>query len=320
MTQSAANAGRCLFSAPFHFLFEGTTSRYQSHLPTDFREIWTKDDLQPDDALTAWVPNPGQNFVIDAEVLKLFPSLQVISTPSTGTNHIDVAACNERGVSVFGLMDNRPRLDSIAASSEFTFLLLLNALRRFDVAVGEASAGRWRAREDEMRGNELEGKHVGLVGLGRNGKRMARYCNAFDATVSYHDPYVESDELESWSIERLFSDSDAVVLCFALNAETKSMIGRDLFERMKTGAVLVNTSRGEVIVENELASFVRERPDVRVALDVLAGEVTNEHHDSPLLALHREGKLIVTPHIAGATFESQNKAALGALELLENGK
>jgi phosphoglycerate dehydrogenase-like enzyme len=308
--------GHGLFSAPFDFLSTETVEAFRTVMPMEFREVWMPDALVPDPGLVAWVPNPGQNFTVSDETLALFPALRVIATPSTGRNHIDEAACARRGVAVFSLQDDRPILDSITASAEFTFLLLLNALRRLDFSVGEVTEGRWRAREDMLRGYELAEKHVGIVGFGRNGRRMARFCTAFDATVAYYDPYVSSEEALTKPLERIFSESDAVVLCCALTPETTGMVDRSLLSLLKHRAALVNTSRGEVIQERDLVDLLAERSDVRVALDVLAGEVTNTHHESPLLAYHRSGQIVITPHIAGATFESQNKAATGSLAAL----
>lgn len=307
---------RCLFSAPFRFLPSHLLKEFEATVPTEFREIWTLQDLRADSALTAWVPNPGQNFVIDARVLDLFPALRVIATPSTGTNHIDHEACRGRGVAVFGLMDERPTLDTIASSSEFTFLLLLNALRRLDRAVAEADAGRWRAREDDLRGHELAGRNVGVVGLGRIGGRIARWSEAFGASVAYHDPYVVDERRERLPLQALFERCDVVVLSCALTEETRGMIGGDLFDRLPPGAVVVNTARGEVLREAEIADALVRRPDLHLSVDVLAGEVRDTHHDSPLWALRKSGQVLITPHVAGATFESQTKAARGALILL----
>lgn len=308
-------ANTCLFSAPFAFI-PGLTEAYGAVLPTEFREIWKRDGLRANPNLVAWVPNPGQGFVIDDAVLDLFPALRVISSPSTGRNHIDTAACQRRGISVYSLLDDRSGLETISASAEFTFLLLLNALRRLDTAVGEVHAGRWRDREDDLRGNELYGKSVGLVGLGRIGRRMARWCHAFDAQVAYHDPHVDEPSLPRKNLPELFATSDIVVICCVLTDQTRAMVGRDLLERLRPGAVLVNTSRGEMIDEQALAAVVRERPDLRVVLDVVCGEVTSTQFESPLISLHKEGRIVVTPHIAGATVESQRKAAMIALGLL----
>lgn len=307
----------CLFSAPFSFLPEETIQAYKAFMPTEFREIWKREDLQRDDNLVAWAMNPGQNFIVDNTILDLFSNIQVLSTPSTGSNHIDRESCKRRGVAVYSLLDDRTTLNTISASAEFTFLLLLNSMRRLDFSLPEVTEGRWRAREDDMRGYELAGKHVGLVGLGRIGRRMARYCQAFDASVSYYDPYVSEESLPSWPLEKIFKNSDAVCICPSLTSETAGMINYDLMSRLKYGASFVNTSRGEVLIEDDLARLLAERPDLRVGLDVLAGEVTAIQYQSPLIEYHRRGQIVITPHIAGATVESQAKAAIGALNSLK---
>jgi D-3-phosphoglycerate dehydrogenase len=145
---------------------------------------------------------------------------------------------------------------------------------------------------------------------------MARYLTAFDAAVAYHDPYVADASYPRWSLEDIFAGSDAVCVCCALTPETTGMIGFGLLASLRPNACLVNTARGEIIVEADLARLLQERPDVRVGLDVLAGEVVGAHHQSPLLPFQREGRVAITPHIAGATLESQTKAAVGALRLL----
>ena len=308
---------KCLFSAPFSFLPDEVRTRYQQVVDTTFREIWDLSELEPDENLTAWVMNPGQRFIIDSCVLDQYPNLRVLVTPSTGTNHIDKDICAQRGIPVFGLLDDKEGLNTISASAEFTFLLLLNTLRRLDIAIQEVSAGRWRHREDILRGNELSGKKVGLVGYGRIGKRMARWCTSFDAHVNYYDPYVDDDRHPQSSLEEIFRQSDCVCICPTLTPETKGMINKPLLSSLKENACLVNTSRGEVVDEADLVEVLRERPDLRVGLDVIPGEVTNTHLASPLIDLHKQGRIVISPHIAGATVESQSKAALCALGLLE---
>lgn len=308
---------RCLFSAPYGFLVD-VVPEFQSLIPTEFREIWHYEDLRDQPDIIAWIPNPGQVFVIDDRVLAHFPALKVIVTPSTGVNHIDLEACSRARVPVYSLRDRRDLLENITASAEFTFLLVLNALRRLDIALEEVRRRRMRAREDVLRGQELAGKKVGLVGLGRNGRRLSRYCATFEAQVFYYDPYVTDGHLQRLGLKELFESCHVICVCCALTAETKGMIGYDLLRRMRPGAVFVNTSRGEVVCEEDLLRILRERPDLRVGLDVISGEVENRHHVSPLLPYHDSGQIVVTPHIAGATVESQTKAARAALEILKS--
>lgn len=309
-------AKRCLFSAPFDFL-GGVVDEFAGVMETEFREIWDGDEVTGDSELAAWIVNPGQRFVTGAEHLARFPALEVLITPSTGVNHIDLEACRAAGIPVLGLLDERETLETITASAEFTFFLILCGLRDPFYAAGEVTAGRWRHNEDRLRGRELHGRSVGLVGMGRNGTKLARWCAAFDAEVSYADPYVTDAPLPRKTLEEIFADSDVVCLCCTLSDETTGMIDRALLERLKPGAVLVNTSRGEVIKEADLIEIIAQRPDIRVCLDVIAGEVTDTHFSSPLVELHREGRILVMPHIAGATVDSQTKAARAALKLLD---
>lgn len=307
----------CLFSAPYSFV-PGLEEKYNRVLPTVFQEIWRREQVPYSTDFTVWVMNPGQNFIITEDVLDQLPGVRVLVTPSTGRNHIDLVVCQNRDIAVLSLLDDRPGLNSISASAEFTFLLLLNSLRRLDFAVGEVSEGRWRDREEKLRGHELSNKKVGLVGLGRIGSRMARYVQAFDAHPSYYDPYVENPNVHRFAnLEALFSASDVVCICCTLTEETTGMIDRNLISRLRNGASLVNTSRGEVINESDLYRILQERPDLRVALDVLANEVRGTHLDSPLRRLHQNGQIVITPHIAGVSVESQEKAAMTALGLLE---
>ena len=309
-----------LFSAPYQFLSDPVRARFEA-LETRFLVAWHPDDLDDKHEELAWVPNPGQRFVVDDEILDRFPRLQVVATPSTGTNHLDHDACARRGVRVFSLLDDRNALEGISASAEFTFLLLLNGLRRLDIGMQEVREGRWRSREDLLRGHELQGKTVGLIGFGRIGRKLASYCRPFGCRVMYFDPYVsaaaEEQAVRVPGLHDVWEASDIIVVCCQLNEETRGMIRGDLIDRCRTGALIVNTSRGEILDENELCEVLARRPDIAFCADVVTGEVNDRHEESPLMALFRAGRIVLTPHIAGATIESQEKAAVITLEFLE---
>jgi D-3-phosphoglycerate dehydrogenase / 2-oxoglutarate reductase len=309
-----------LFSAPHRFLSGPVLTRYDA-LGTRFIEVWYPDQLDDKHAEPAWVTNPGQHFVVDDGILDRFPRLRVVATPSTGTNHLDVDACRKRGVRIFSLLDDRTALDAISASAEFTFLMILNGLRRLDLGIAEVRAGRWRTREDVLRGRELQGKAVGLIGYGRIGRKVAAYCRPFGCSVAYYDPHVvgngNSGAARVDGLSDLWSRSDVIVVCCALTDETERMIRGRTIESARRGAVIVNTSRGEVFDEDELCEVLRRRDDLVFCADVVAGEVENRHEHGPLVELFRSGRVLLTPHIAGATTESQEKAATIVLNFLE---
>lgn len=263
---------KMLFTAPVDFDL-GLWNRYQEtfDMVTDGAEVW--------------VCNPKQPYTITGDYLdRNMPGLRLLATPSTGTNHIDLEACKQRGVKTLSLLDDRDRLETIRASSEFTFKLLLDALR--------APPAR-----------ELHGRYVGLIGYGRIGRNIARWCFAFGAHALANDPHVET--LHSYPLKKLFKECDAIVVCCALNDETRGLITGDLLRLMQPRAILVNTARGEVIVEDDLVEVLQERRDLRVMLDVVSGEATGTQRPERL----QELGAIVTPHIAGETYDSRTKAA-----------
>jgi phosphoglycerate dehydrogenase-like enzyme len=252
--------------------------------------------------------------VIKPETLYALPHLKVIVTASTGTDHIDLVTCEERGVDVLSLLDDRESLAEIRASSEFTFLLVLLTLRNGGSVFDEVNHGRWHENTSQMRGNELYGKSVGIIGLGRIGKNIYDWCYAFGARPYWYDPYVyEPRQTKVSEIEQLFDTCDIIVVCCALNDETRGLIQKENLVRLKQGAILINTSRGAVINEADLVSVLEKRPDIRVGVDVLVGEGDGAALLSPLIGMPN---VIVTPHVAGLTYESNEKAARIACKLL----
>ena len=173
-----------LFSAPFDFLNIKKKTQ-KNKLKIKFVNINTTKDLFYDETIVGWIPNPGQNFIINKKILNFFPYLKIIVTPSTGNNHINLKDCEKNRIKVFSLLDNKKELNKITASSEFTFLKILNSLRKIEVGYNEVSNGRWRENEDLMRGRQLSNKSVGIIGLGRIGSNIAKWSKAFGAKVSF---------------------------------------------------------------------------------------------------------------------------------------
>lgn len=268
---------RLLFLAPFDF---------DPRVREDYEQAFDMNSTGQPEIIVA---NPNAPFVYDDNTLRMYPMLKVLATPSTGTNHIDFEACAKRGVKIISLLDDREKLNKISASAEFTFKLLLDALRLPPP-------------------RELQGKVIGIIGYGRIGHRISDYVFAFDAEVRIYDPY----QYYKSNLGDMFKYCDAVVVSCTYNAETRGLVIGRLMRSMKAGAALINTSRGEVIDEDELVKVMKERPDLRVAVDVLVGETTGTQRPERLAELGA----IVTPHIAGATYDSRTKAAKIILDLL----
>lgn len=257
----------------------------------------------------AWIVEP--ECPVTKKDLAEMPELEIVITASTGDNHIDKEACEKRNIIVRSLLDNRSALDEIKASSEMTFLLILNALRRLDRCV---QFKYWSRDEEYMRGHELYQKMVGLVGHGRIGKNIENWCRAFGAGVYWHDPYDRSNLFQP-GLQWLFSSCNIVVVCCSLTPLTEGMIDRKLLKSMREGAHLINTARGEIIVEEDLVEIAQLRPDLTFCLDVLSGEAEGKQVNSPLLDMEN---VVVSPHICGLCYESNQKAAEIAAQLLKD--
>ena len=252
----------------------------------------------------------------------MFPNLEIIATPSTGKSHIDQKACDELGVRVVGLLDT-DLVKEISASSEFTFLLCLASIRNLRSAMEEVANGNWRNVETNLRSREIKELSVGIIGLGRIGTNLTKYFNAMGATTLGYDPFLPTDVVPPCvkvcsSLEEMLPMADVIIISVVLNSQTKSMVNSAFIENMKTGAVLINTSRGDVIEENAVVNGLKSKKIRACAVDVLSKEnEPNFLQGSPLFRYSMENhNVIITPHIAGLTTDSETKAQVAALKLI----
>jgi D-3-phosphoglycerate dehydrogenase len=246
----------------------------------------------------------------DREVIDAGKRLKVIVSTTTGLDHIDLGYAAQKGVHVLSLRGEIGFLRTVGATAEHTWALLLALLRRIPGSVASVKNGEWN--RDRFRGQELEGKRLGIVGLGRIGRKVARYGQAFGMDVSAYDPsgseWVEGVK-RAFTLCELLCHSDVLTIHVPLSNETYGLISRQEVSLLPFGSVLVNTARGEVVDENALLEALQTGHLSGAALDVLC----NERDDSlrlanPLLRhLGEDLNLIITPHIGGATYESMER-------------
>lgn len=249
----------------------------------------------------------------DEAVITAGKELWMIATATTGVDHIDLAAAGRKGIAIISLQGEREFLDQVYATAEHTFALLLSLIRHIPSAFEAAKEYEWR--RDLYRGRELNGKRLGIIGCGRLGRMVARYGAAFGMRVLVFDP--NQNDLPDGigrceSLHELLAASEIVSLHVPLNEETRRLISAAEFEAMRPGAILVNTARGAVVDEQALLIALESGRLGGAALDVLSQEHTlSTQRDHPLIEYARtHDNLIVTPHIAGATYESVEKADL----------
>jgi glyoxylate reductase len=234
---------------------------------------------------------------IDSRTLELFPRLRIVANYGVGYDDIDVAACAARGVAVTntpGVLD--------AATADLTMALLLAARRR--VAEGDVfvRAGRWGTEwvATELLGDEVSGATLGIVGLGRIGRAVARRARGFDMRILYTQrhrlPEAEERGLaaEYRDLDDLVAEADIVTLHVPLSAETNRLIDARRLALMRPGACLVNAARGAIVDEPALVdALVAGR--IRAGLDVFVDE---PRVPSELLGLPN---VVLTPHVGSAT-------------------
>ncbi len=243
---------------------------------------------------------------IDRELIEACPDLRVISQYAAGVDNIDLEAAREQGIAV----GNTPGALT-EASADLAFCLLISAARRLPEAVDNVKSGAWRTWEPRgLRGQDLVGAVVGIVGMGRIGSALASRCHfGFGMSVLYAGPSpkpaVEREmAARHVSLDELLSESDFVSLHCALTPETTGLIGARELDLMKPTAVLVNTARGAMVDTDALVAALTDGEIFAAGLDVADPEPLPPDH--PLLALPNA---VVTPHIGSATVWSRGEMA-----------
>jgi len=262
---------------------------------------------------------PSVKYKLDRELLLNATKLKAISTPSTGTDHIDFQACEELGIKVFSMKNDIGFLSNITATAELAFSHILNVSRKVPSAFRHVLNGEWNS--SMFCGRELQGKTLGIVGFGRLGSMMSDYGLAFRMSVIAYDPYKRIDKqgVHQVDFDELLHHSDIITLHLHLNSETTGLIGRDAFRKMKKGVAIINTSRGAIIDTESLLEALNDGTVSGAGLDVIDNELEGNTANHPLVKYAgKHDNLIITPHIGGVTLDSQGKAFSNTLEKLIN--
>jgi D-3-phosphoglycerate dehydrogenase len=233
-----------------------------------------------------------------AERLRRARALRLFITATTGATHVDAKELDARGVPLLTLKGQEHVTKNITAAAELSWLLMLSVARPLRAAVLETLAGEWD--RNKFPGTMLIGRTLGIVGCGRIGTWMSRYGTAFGMKVLGYDPFKEAVEptIRPVDLDTLLADSDVVSLHVAYSDATRHLLNRERIFRMKHGALLVNTSRGELVDESALLDALAGGHLGGAGLDVLQGEPDIADH--PLIQYAREHtNLVITPHIGG---------------------
>jgi phosphoglycerate dehydrogenase-like enzyme len=314
---------KILVSAPVDFI-QPVKDFLEEHYECTYNLCLEKEDvfsLKDISLFSAWMINPCPKYFASNEILDKFSSLKIIATPSTGTNHIDLDFCKNNNIETFCLRGTNV-VNEITASSEFTFALLLSLIRQVPKAFEYARNGKWREVEDQLRGREISTMTIGIIGMGRIGGNVARYAHAMNADIIVYDPYQNNfPEYVSVmnSAEDVIKNADVLMNCVHLSDETYKMMNAEKFSLMKENSFFINTSRGDVVDEDALLSVLKNGHIQAAALDVISGEQDINLAQSALIDYARKNdNLIITPHIAGLSYDSETKAQMAAAKAIKN--
>ncbi|MDI3299273.1 MAG: D-glycerate dehydrogenase [Bacillota bacterium] len=271
------------------------------------RRVWLLEAVREADGLLCLLVDR-----VDRELLDAAPRLRAVSTLSTGVDHIDLAACRERGIVVTHSPDVLTE-----ATADLAWALMLAAARRVVEGDRLVRAGGFHGwRPDLLLGAEVYGRTLGIVGLGRIGKAVAKRASGFDMNVIYWNRTEINPMEDEWlgvsrvELDELLAKADFVSVHLAYTAETHHFIGRRELALMGAHAVLVNTSRGAVVDEAALADALEAGRPAAAGLDVFEREPAVEPR------LLRLPQVVLTPHIGSATRQTREAMARLAVDNL----
>lgn len=248
---------------------------------------------------------------VTAGVMDAARNLRVIGRAGVGVDNIDVPGATARGIVVMNAPDG-----NTITTAEHTFALLIALARNVPQADISLKASKWERKK--FIGAELQGKTLGIVGLGRVGRAVASRARGFGMKIVAHDPFIAAEqvrelEIESASLDEVFSRADFLTVHTPLKNETRGIVGREAFAKMKTGARVINCARGGLVDEAALYEAITSGKIAGAALDVFEQEPPPA--DNPLLGLNQ---VIVTPHLGASTTEAQEGVAFTVAEQMRD--
>ncbi len=241
---------------------------------------------------------------VSEDVIEAGTKLKLIGRAGTGYDNINVKAASRKGI----LVMNTPGGNTTSAA-ELTMSLLMTLSRNIPQACESLKNGHWDRKS--FTGSELSGKTIGIIGLGRIGREVAKWCSVFGMTVVGYDPIMSAEAakasgIDSKSLDEIYSQSDYITLHTPLTIDTKNLINASTLEKCKDGVRIINAARGGIIDEVALLEALKSGKVGGAALDVFEKEPPNFEDMEELLA---HPKVICTPHLGALTAEAQWQVA-----------
>ncbi len=253
---------------------------------------------------------------VDAALMEKAKNLKIVGSVTTGLNHVDLDYAAKHGIKVVNLHGTHT-----ISTAQHAFALLLSLCRNIPWAYDNLRAGRWERYK--FIGTELEGKTLGIIGVGRIGSQVATYAKTFGMKTVAYDPYAKPGEVPLvGSVDELLKQADVVTIHAMLTNETRGLIGAKQLAEMKKGALLINTARAEIVDQAALLQALDSGQLGGAAFDVFIKEPVESKEDPMVKYAIDHKNLIITPHIGASTKEAAHAACLeiaGSIEKELNG-
>ncbi len=253
----------------------------------------------------------NSRFVIDRKIIDKAPRLKFVARVGAGMESIDVAYLQQKNIPCFNSPEGNRQ-----AVAEHTLGILLNLMHKLHTADQQVRKGIWN--REENRGTELSGKTLGIIGYGNMGSAFARCLNGFDINVIAYDKYkthYSNDYVCEKSLDKVFAEADIVSMHVPLTAETHYMVNDAFLNAFQKNIFLLNTARGQVVNTEDVVKNLKSGKLLGVGLDVIEYEsqsfeqLSVDKFPEPFQYLIHADNVILTPHIAGLTVESNLKHA-----------
>ncbi|UCG11559.1 MAG: phosphoglycerate dehydrogenase [Deltaproteobacteria bacterium] len=246
---------------------------------------------------------------VTADIIDAAQRLRVIGRAGIGLDNVDIGAASKRGIVVMNTPDG-----NVITTAEHTITMLMALSRNIHQATTSMKNGRWEKKK--FLGQEVFHKTLGIIGIGRIGRIVAERATGLRMNVIAYDPHMEPETIQrlgvaSVSLDQLFLRSDYITVHTPLTRETKGLLDRDAFGKMRPGVMIINCARGGIVNEQDLYEAINNGKVAGAALDVFELEPPG---DNPLLKLDQ---VICTPHLGASTGEAQENVAVGIAEQIK---
>lgn len=260
----------------------------------------------------------------DLNCFQLQKNLKFLVSPTTGLNHIDLKSAEYHKVKVISLKGDFKFLSSIKSTAEHTWSLLLSLVKKINLASGLTSSGVWD-RDRIMPNDELDNKNLGIIGFGRLAKIVSVYAEAFNMNILAHDiddnKFHENHLKYKHNLDDVLSNSDYLLLMISYSESNIDFMNSEKFSKMKENSYFINTSRGEMVNEEDLLENLNSRKLKGAGLDVLKNDSnwSRKIDGSQDLINYskKNNNLIITPHIGGYGIDSINNTRIYIVDKLK---